>query len=166
LWLQRFKTAIASKQAIGGDAMPMTIELKVVEIVGNFTSSVAEMTITGSIVGTVPSSGTRDILQFPSGGITVCRGTPVKMSELVSEEQMTESFTIGTMNDPPSFSKTMRYGGTLRSVSGDAFNEVFNELTNLTAPTVGLPARERVLTFVSGNQSIAVHMTEQTTNAF
>lgn len=147
--------------------MPMAIELQVVEIVGNFTSAVPEMTITGRLVGLVPNSEKRDILEFPSGGITVRRGTPVKVSELVSESQMTEAFTIGTTNDPPSFPKTIRYGGTLRSVgTDDTFGEVFKELANLTAPTVGLSARERVLTFVGGNQSIAVHFTERTTNAF
>ncbi|MGW0191150.1 hypothetical protein ACWDV7_36240 [Streptomyces sp. NPDC003362] len=143
----------------------MTIKLQVVEIVGNFTSAVPVMTITGSLVG-ASNSAKRDILEFPSGGITVRKGVPVKVSELVSESQMTESFTIGTSLDPP-FSRTIRYGGTLQSIdTDDTFGEVFRELTNLTAPTVGLPARERVLTFIGGNQSIAVHFTEETTIAF
>ncbi|MEU0721528.1 hypothetical protein ABZ498_30665 [Streptomyces lavendulocolor] len=146
--------------------MPMTIKLQVVEIVGNFTSAVPVMTITGSLVG-ASSSDKQDILEFPSGGITVRKGVPVKVSELVSESQMTARFTIGTTLDPPTLSRTIRYGEALQSIdTDDSFGEVFRELTNLTAPTVGLPARERVLTFIGGNQSIAVHFTEETISAF
>jgi hypothetical protein len=150
--------------------MPITIQLKVVEITGNFTAAVPEMTITGSLVGTVLESDLppRDILVFPRGGIKLRRGMPVKISDLVSENHMTEGFTISrSMGDPPTLPKTLRYGGTLQSLkTGDTFSAPFIEMIAATAPTIDLPARDRVFTFVGGNQSISVRFTERTIEAF